>query len=193
MFEYIKGSIAELNPAFVVVDVNGLGYLVQISLQTYSALEGQVEAKIFLHHVVREDAELLYGFATRAEREVFRLLNSVSGVGVNTARVILSSLSTPEVERAILTDDVNALKRIKGIGLKTAQRIVVDLKDKVGKSGEPAQIFGAANNTIRDEALSALVMLGFAKAPATKLVEQLLAEGVATTVEGLIKESLKRL
>lgn len=167
--------------------------MVQISLQTYSALEGQAEAKIFLHHVVREDAELLYGFATRAEREVFRLLNSVSGVGVNTARVILSSLSTPEVERAILTDDVNALKRIKGIGLKTAQRIVVDLKDKVGKSGEPAQIFGAANNTIRDEALSALVMLGFAKAPATKLVEQLLAEGVATTVEGLIKESLKRL
>ena len=193
MFEYIKGSIAELNPAYVVIDVNGLGYLIQISLQTYSALEGQGEGMVYLHHVVREDAELLYGFATRNEREVFRLLNSVSGVGVNTARVILSSLSTQEVERAIITDDVNALKRIKGIGLKTAQRIVVDLKDKVGKSSDPAQIFGAANNTIRDEALSALVMLGFAKAPAVKLIEQLLAEGVATTVEGLIKESLKRL
>ncbi|MBN1990625.1 MAG: Holliday junction branch migration protein RuvA [Bacteroidales bacterium] len=193
MFEYIKGSIAELNPAYVVIDVNGLGYLIQISLQTYSALEGQGEGMVYLHHVVREDAELLYGFATRNEREVFRLLNSVSGVGVNTARVILSSLSTQEVERAIITDDVNALKRIKGIGLKTAQRIVVDLKDKVGKSNDPAQIFGAANNTIRDEALSALVMLGFAKAPAVKLIEQLLAEGVATTVEGLIKESLKRL
>lgn len=194
MYEYLHGVIAELNPAYVVIDCSGVGYLVNISLQTYSAIDGQKEVKIFTHHVVREDAQLLYGFATREERELFRMLVSVSGVGANTARLILSSLSAGNVQKAIVQGDINTLKQIKGIGLKTAQRIIVDLKDKVlGKEAESPQIFASPNNTSRQEALSALVMLGFAKSSAEKVIDQLLASEGDHTAEGLIKAALKRL
>ncbi len=193
MYEYIRGKIVELTPAFVVVETSGIGYIINISLNTYTALEGKAESTIFLHHVVREDAHLLYGFSKKSERELFRLLISVSGVGVNTARVILSSITPDEISSAILQSDVDTLKRIKGIGLKTAQRIVVDLKDKLGKGGAEQEIFNLQNNTIKQEALSALVMLGFAKSAAEKTLSTILKQNPNQTVESLIKEALKGL
>jgi Holliday junction DNA helicase RuvA len=194
MFEYIKGSIADLTPTYVIVDCGGVGYYVNISLQTYSSIEGKKDALVYLHQVIREDAHLLFGFASKEERDLFRLLISVSGVGANTARVILSSMSAIEIQKVIMQADVNALKQIKGIGLKTAQRIVVDLKDKVsGKDLESAQLFASINNTIRQEALSALVMLGFNKTAAEKVLDQLLKVESNQSVEGLIKLALKQL
>lgn len=194
MFEYIKGSVAELTPTYVVVDSAGIGYYVNISLQTYSGFEGKKEILAYLHQVIREDAHLLFGFASKDERELFRLLISVSGVGANTARVILSSMSASEIQKAIQNADINALKQIKGIGLKTAQRIVVDLKDKVfGKEIGSAQLFTSLNNTTRQEALSALVMLGFNKSAVEKVLDLLIKENSSQSVEGLIKLALKRL
>jgi len=194
MFEYVKGSIADLTPTYVIVDCGGVGYYVNISLQTYSSIEGKKDALVYLHQVIREDAHLLFGFASKEERDLFRLLISVSGVGANTARVILSSMSAIEIQKVIMQADVNALKQIKGIGLKTAQRIVVDLKDKVsGKDLESAQLFTSINNTTRQEALSALVMLGFNKTAAEKVLDQLLKVESNQSVEGLIKLALKQL
>jgi len=194
MFEYIKGSIADLTPTYVIVDCGGVGYYVNISLQTYSSIEGKKDALVYLHQVIREDAHLLFGFASKEERDLFRLLISVSGVGANTARVILSSMSAIEIQKVIMQADVNALKQIKGIGLKTAQRIVVDLKDKVsGKDLESSQLFTSINNTTRQEALSALVMLGFNKTAAEKVLDQLLKVESNQSVEGLIKLALKQL
>jgi holliday junction DNA helicase RuvA len=194
MFEYIKGPVADLTPTFIIVDCGGVGYYVNISLQTYSSFEGKKEALVYLHQVVREDAHLLFGFASKDERELFRLLISVSGVGANTARVILSSMSAAEIQKAIVSADINALKQIKGIGLKTAQRIVVDLKDKVfGKDTGSAQLFSLVNNTTRGEALSALVMLGFNKSAVEKVLDQLLKDEINQSVEVLIKNALKRL
>jgi len=194
MFEYVKGPITDITPAYVVIESAGIGYYMNISLQTFSILEGKKEALIYLHLVVREDAHLLYGFANKDERELFRHLISVSGVGANTARVILSSMSAAEIQNAISLADINALKQIKGIGLKTAQRIVIDLKDKVfGKEIGSAQLFSSVNNTTRHEALSALVMLGFNKSAVEKVLDQLLKDQNTLNVEGLIKLALKRL
>jgi Holliday junction DNA helicase RuvA len=194
MYEYVKGPIAELTPAYVVIDCGGVGYNVNISLQTYSSFEGKKEILVYLHQVVREDAHLLFGFASKDERELFRMLISVSGVGANTARVILSSMSAAEIQKAIMQADINALKQIKGIGLKTAQRIVVDLKDKVaGKDLGSGQLFASPNNTTRHEALSALVMLGFNKSAVEKVLDQLLKTDNSPSVEGLIKLALKQL
>jgi Holliday junction DNA helicase RuvA len=176
-----------------VIEAGGIGYVVNVSLITYAALEGQTDAMLYLHQVVRDDAHLLYGFIDKSERELFRQLISVSGVGANTARVILSSLSADEISQAIMQGDVNTLKRIKGIGLKTAQRIVVDLKDKLGKSATEQDIFATANNTVRHEALSALVMLGFSKGAAEKSIEQLIKQNPSHSVESLIKDALKGL
>lgn len=194
MFDYISGSIARLTPTHVVVDNSGLGYLMAISLQTYAAIDGKDKVKLFVHQVIREDAHLLYGFATEQEREVFLLLLSVSGVGAGTARLILSSLSVGELQQAIATDNVNTIKQVKGVGLKTAQRIVVDLRDKIFKeSADSSQIFAASNNTSRQEALSALTMLGFAKAAAEKTLDQIVKTEGELPVEQLIKHALKRL
>jgi holliday junction DNA helicase RuvA len=198
MYEFIEGTIEELTPAYVVVQTGGIGYIIHISLNTYSQLsENQKKnikiSKVFLHHVVREDAQLLFGFFSLQERGIFRLLITVSGVGANTARMILSSLGTIDIQKAISEGNVNILKGVKGIGLKTAQRIIIDLKDKIGLDGTTNENFFQLNNTIKDEALSALVTLGFSKSTVEKIIDKLLATEANISVEELIKQSLKNI
>ena len=193
MIDYIKGAVAKITPACVVLETVGMGYFINISLTTFSELEKKTEAKILIHEVIREDAHQLFGFATDKERDIFRHLISVTGVGANTARMMLSSLSPAELEIAIIGSDVNILKGIKGIGLKTAQRIIVDLKEKLGKSGDSAEIFASSDNTNREEALSALVMLGFAKSAVSKILDKIVREERNLTVEAMIKKALKSL
>lgn len=193
MYEYIKGFLAESSPTYAVVECGGIGYYVNISVNTYSQISSQKEVMLFVHQIVREDALLLYGFATKEERTVFRQLISVSGVGANTAGVMLSSMSVKEIVGAIMTENVNAIKSVKGIGLKTAQRVIIELKDKVTSAGSAdVTNFGAVAG-IRDEALAALVMLGFVKNQAAKVLDKLLADGQITSVEILIKQALKQL
>jgi len=194
MYEYIQGKITGLTPANAVIEAGSIGYFIHISLNTYSLINGKENAKLFLHQVVREDAHLLYGFAELAERELFRLLISVNGIGSNTALMMLSSLSPEEIRQAILQENVVLLKSIKGIGAKTAQRVIIDLKDKIGKTAASDQILiSPADNTIRDEALSALVMLGFAKKNIEKELDKLLKASPDLTVEETIKKALKGL
>ncbi|NQU54047.1 MAG: Holliday junction branch migration protein RuvA [Bacteroidetes bacterium] len=193
MYEFIRGTIAEINPASIVIEAAGIGYFVNISLNTYSKLNGKKEGKLLLHHVVREDAHILYGFSDKSERDLFRNLISVNGVGPSTAIIMLSSLNPDELVAAVTTDNVAVLKGVKGIGVKTAQRIIIDLKDKLGKLSESGQISLSADNTIRNEALSALVMLGFVKRDAEKTVTKILQEQPESTVESVIKQALKRL
>ena len=193
MYEFIKGTVADLNPASIVVEAAGVGYFINISLNTYSKFNGKKEVKILLHQTVREDAHILYGFADRSERDLFRNLISVNGVGANTAIMMLSSLNSEEIVAAITTENVAILKGVKGIGAKTAQRIIIDLKDKLGKISETSQILSMPDNTIQIEALSALVMLGFTKKDAEKAVSKILQEQPGATVESVIKQALKRL
>ena len=193
MYEFIRGTIIERNPASIVIEAAGVGYFVNISLNTYSKLSPKKEEILFLHLVVREDAHVLYGFADKDERTLFRNLISVNGVGASTAIMMLSSLNSDEVIAAITTENVAVLKGVKGIGAKTAQRIIIDLKDKLGKLHETDQILLSPNNTIRNEALSALVMLGFVKRDADKAVSTILKEQPDATVESVIKQALKRL
>ena len=200
MIEYVKGQIAELTPATAVVDCHGVGYGLNISLNTFSALQGKQEAKLYVYEAIREDAYVLYGFSTRQERALFLLLISVSGIGGNTARMILSALTPAELVNVISSGNDKLLKTVKGIGLKTAQRIIVDLKDKIA-SGE---IEGAASpNTsatmatghseILEEAVAALTMLGFPPAPSQKVALAILKEEPEAAVERVIKLALKRL
>jgi holliday junction DNA helicase RuvA len=193
MIDYIKGKLAELNPAFCVVENNGIGYFVSISLSTFSKLEGKDDFKLLVHEIIREDSHQFFGFADKEERDIFRLLISVSGVGASTARMMLSSLSHDEIEKAILGSDVNTLKSIKGIGLKTAQRIIIDLKDKLGKQSGTGEIFAFTDNTKREEALSALVMLGFGKSAILKVLDRIIRDEKNLTVEDIIKRALKSL
>jgi len=193
MIDYIKGTVKELSPAHVTVETAGIGYFINISLNTYSKLEKITEAKILIHEVIREDMHQLFGFADEEERNIFRHLISVSGIGANTARMVLSSLAPEEVEKAIAESDVNVLKGVKGIGLKTAQRIIVDLRDKISKQASVAEIFASEDNRKRDEALSALVMLGFARSAVVKVLDRLMKENKNQTVEELIKNALKNL
>lgn len=193
MFEYIRGNITDLNPASVIIETGGIGYYITISLNTYSKLNGRREVQVYTHPVIREDAHLLYGFADLRERSIFRNLITVNGVGSATAMIMLSYLSPDEIVAAISTENIHTLKAVKGIGLKTAQRIIIDLKDKIGKLAEPAQILISADNTIRNEALSALVMLGFVKRDAEKAVNQIVQEQPGITVESVIKQALKSL
>ncbi len=193
MIDYIKGKVSELNPAFVIVENQGIGYFLSISLTTFSKLEGKSDVRILVHEVIREDAHILFGFAEKEEREIFRLLISVSGVGASTARMMLSSLSPGEVETAIVTSEVNILKGVKGIGLKTAQRIILDLKDKLGKQPGSGEIFSFTDNTKREEALSALVMLGFGKSAVIKVLDRIIRDEKSLSVEDLIKRALKNL
>ena len=198
MIEYVKGEIAELSPATAIIDCNGLGYAVNISLNTYSAIQGKNTCKLYIYEAIREDAYVLYGFADKQERELFLLLISVSGIGVNTARMILSALSPSELVNVISTENANLLKTVKGIGLKTAQRVIVDLKDKIKTAapvagGGQSTLLSAMNTEIQEEAVAALTMLGFAAAPSQKVVLAILKEEPDAAVEQVIKLALKRL
>ena len=193
MYEYIQGQLVELSPAYAVIDTGSIAYFINISLNTYSALEGKEGAKLYLHHVVREDAQLLFGFSEKQERELFRQLITVSGIGSNTARMMLSSLQPIELKTAILEGDVNVLKSVKGIGLKTAQRVIIDLKDKIGKSDGSGLSGIPAGSMKKEEALSALVMLGFNKNAVDKTLNKIFKENPNLSVEELIKIALKRL
>lgn len=194
MYEYIHGRIAGLTPTNAVIEAGSIGYFIHVSLNTYSLINGKEQAKLFLHQVVREDAHTLYGFAEQEERELFRLLISVNGIGSNTALMMLSSLNPTEIQNAILEENVNLLKSIKGIGAKTAQRVIIDLKDKIGKGPASDQILiPSSGNTIRNEALSALVMLGFAKKSVEKELDKILKANPELTVEEMIKTALKGL
>jgi len=201
MIEYIRGELAELSPATAVIDCNGVGYAANISLNTYSAIQGKKNCKLYIYEAIREDAYVLYGFAEKQEREIFLLLISVSGIGGNTARMILSALSPAELVNVISTENANLLKTVKGIGLKTAQRVIVDLKDKIKTMGMSAAGGGAsaglllqpANAEVQEEAVSALTMLGFAAATSQKVVLAILKEEPDAPVEKVIKLALKRL
>jgi Holliday junction DNA helicase RuvA len=193
MYDYISGRVTELNPTYVVIDNQGIGYYCNITVNTYSAL-GKVEAaKLFIKEIIREDVHDLYAFLSKEERSLFIMLISVSGVGANTARVILSSLTEKELEVAIASGDVDTLKGVKGIGLKSAQRIIVELKDKISSvsTGEQGEIFASPDNRTNEEALSALTMLGFNKAQVQKALKKLLSAPNSYTVESLIKDALK--
>mgnify|MGYP004702920707 CR=1 FL=1 len=193
MYEFIRGKIAGLNPASVVVETGGIGYFINISLNTYSHISKKDEVHLLLHQVVRDDAHIFYGFAEKRERDLFRNLISVSGVGASTAIMMLSSLSPDEIAVAVAEGNVAMLKAVKGIGIKTAQRIIIDLKDKVGKMAENTQILISSDNTLQNESLSALVMLGFAKKDAEKVVTKIIRDNPDATVERVIKTALKRL
>ena len=191
MYAYISGKVTERTPAYVVVDNHGIGYFINITLNTFTAIGEKEEAKLFVHEQLLEDAHNLFGFFTTEERELFEMLITVSGIGCNTARLILSSLTVNELSNAIANEDVKTIQAVKGIGLKTAQRIIIELKDKLKKNDLPTEIFAAQDNTIKNEALSALTILGFSKAAVDKALDKLLKQMPDATVETLIKEALK--
>lgn len=195
MIDYIKGQITELSPTEVIIETYGIGYRILISLQTYEGLNGKKDVIVYIHHYLREDEELYYGFATKDERELFRLLIGVSGIGASTARMMLSSLTADEIRNAIIAEDINKIKSIKGIGLKSAQRLILELKDKVvkGAGSDNNVLFSSTTNAATEEAVTALVMLGFTKANVTKAVTAVLKENSGASLEEIIKQSLKRL
>lgn len=198
MYDYIQGVITELNPTYAVVEAGGVGYYMTISLQTYAEIEHAESARVYTHFTVREDAQVLYGFATRAEREIFRLLISVSGVGGNTARMILSTYSPQELANIIATENAVLLKNVKGLGLKTAQKIIVELKDKTigfGNSSATATpaLLSTESNETHSEALAALSMLGFSKSASDKVVRGIIQENPGISVEEIIRFALKKL
>jgi Holliday junction DNA helicase RuvA len=191
MYEFIEGEFVEKSPAHLIVKAAHLAYYINISVYTYSELSQLASGRVYLHFVVREDAQLLYGFSSREEREMFRSLISVSGVGANTARLILSSLTPGEVSQAILAGNVTVLQGIKGIGAKSAQRIIVDLRDKIGKGAGIDDLIISQDNTTREEALSALVALGFPKKTVEKILTRILSEQPELSVEEVVKAALK--
>ena len=193
MIEYISGSIAELTPTYVIVDNHGIGYEMNISLTTFSELENKKDVRLLAHEVIREDAHVLFGFSTARERALFRLLIGVSGVGANTARMLLSSASPAELEMVITSGDVKRLKAVKGVGAKTAERVIVDLRDKIKPAGDTLVLEQTPASEAFDEALAALTMLGFAAAPSQKVVLAILKEEPDAPVEKVIKLALKRL
>ena len=193
MIEYICGKVAELTPTYVIIDNNGIGYELNISLSSFSELEGKSETKMLVHEVIREDAHLLFGFTTAGERSLFRELIGVSGVGANTARRILSSIAPAELEQVISGGDDKRLKSVKGVGAKTAQRIIVDLKDKIKPSGDTLLFQPEPVSEAYDEALAALLMLGFAKPQSQKALQKLFKENPSLKVEQAIKKALTML
>ena len=194
MIDYIKGRTVELTPTDMVVECYGIGYRILISLQTYEGFNGKDDVTVYIHHYLREDEELYYGFSTKDERELFRLLIGVSGIGASTARMMLSSLTAEEIRNAIIAEDINKIKSIKGIGLKSAQRLILELKDKVVKgAGADTSIFQNATNSTVEEAATALVMLGFTKPNVNKALTSVTKEKPGASVEELIKLALKKL
>ena len=194
MIEYIKGEITDLTPTYCVLETNGIGFQLNVSLVTYQELQGKTAARLYVYENIREDAHVLYGFLTKAERELFLLLISVSGVGSATARMILSSFAVEELQEIIATGNVNAIKSVKGIGLKSAQRIIVDLKDKIGIMHNAQctmhNVVVGANNENMEEAVAALVALGFQKAASVKVVEKLMKEDASMAVGKIVKRAL---
>lgn len=195
MIDYIKGQIIELTPTQLILENGGIGYNILISLQTFEAFQLKTEAVAYIHHYIREDEEQYFGFATKDERELFRLLIGVSGIGVASARMMLSTLTSEEIRQAILAEDVNRIKSVKGIGLKSAQRLIIELKDKIVKGGGAAEtaLFQAPSSAITEEATTALVMLGFSKASISKVLPGILKDQPSAKVEDLIKAALKKL
>jgi len=195
MIDYIKGQIIELTPTELILENNGIGYSILISLQTYEAFQLKTQAVAYIHHYIREDEELYYGFATKDERELFRLLIGVSGIGVASARMMLSTLTSEEIRQAILSENVSKIKSVKGIGLKSAQRLIIELKDKIVKGGGSADtaLFQAPNAAITEEATTALVMLGFSKANISKVMPAILKDNPSARVEDIIKAALQKL
>jgi holliday junction DNA helicase RuvA len=193
MYDYFQGKVVEKNPAYVVLDCHGIGYMLNISINTFDKIPNSGDCKLFAHQAIREDAHVLYGFAEPEERVMFRDLISVSGVGAATARVMLSSMSPNDIQSAIVNGDVSRLKAIKGIGEKTAQRIIVDLKGRVGKeSFGSAPIIGGGHNILRSEALNAFETLGFARNAAEKAIDKIIREeGNSISLEELVKRVLK--
>lgn len=192
MYDYIKGNVAELTPTYVVLDNHGVGYMINISLNSFNALQHQEDVvNVYVYEAIREDAHLLYGFTERRERELFLLLISVSGVGANTARMILSSLTPSDLEQTIVSENVGILKSVKGIGAKTAERIIVDLKDKIKLSTDTLLDKSQVTSEVFDEAMSALVMLGFTKQMSQKALKKLFTAEPTITVEQAIKKALK--
>lgn len=199
MIEYIKGELTDLTPAFATIEVAGIGYGLNISLNTFSAIQGKKEVKLYVYEAIREDAHQLYGFVNKKEREMFLLLITVNGVGANTARMMLSGLSVAELCNAISTGNARLIQNVKGIGKMTAQRIIVDLRDKIVVLGIADELpaggtmTAPVNNAVKDEAVSALTMLGFAPAPSQKVVLQILQEQPDAPVETVVKLALKQI
>lgn len=193
MYEYISGKLSELTPTYAVVEANSIGFMVHITLNSYTALEGKPDAKLYIEEVIREDAFNLYGFSDKDERVLFRQLMSVSGVGANTASVILSSFSVLELQQVIANGDVNSIKKVKGIGLKTAQRLIIDLKDKVVPSATADGVIPLNNERSEDrsEAIAALTMLGYTPADSSALVDKVLASQPDLPLNKLVKEALR--
>lgn len=195
MIDYIKGSIINLSPTSLVIENNGIGYSMLISLQTYQALEDKKEATVYVHQYFREDLQEYYGFASKDERELFELLIGVSGIGVGSARMMLSSLTAEEIRQAILSEDVAKIKSVKGIGLKSAQKVIIELKDKIvkGEGADSGQIFSSGRNEIAEEASRALIMLGFSKPAVNKSIQAVLKANPNAKVEDVIKSALQML
>tara|TARA_Y100000739_G_C20575838_1_gene450208 strand:+ start:776 stop:1354 length:579 start_codon:yes stop_codon:yes gene_type:complete len=192
MITFLKGKLIEKNPTDIVLDVNGVGYRINISLNTFSKIDDKENCFIYTYFHVKEDAQILYGFSNKEERSVFKLLISVSGIGPNTAQVIMSSMSPENLQRAVMTNDIESIKSVKGIGLKSAQRLILDLKDKISKISLQDSS-SRINNTIKDEALSALKMLGFARKNIETVIDKTLLDSEDITVEDLIKQVLNKM
>lgn len=190
MIEYIKGSITQLTPTYMVIETAGIGYGIEISVSTFDSLQGKESARIFIHEIIREDAHLLFGFGSAKERELFRLLIGVSGVGANTARTVLSALPPSSLEAAIAQGEVNTLKSVKGVGAKTAERIIVDLCDKIKPGDDTLLNVGGKRNETFEEALAALVMLGFQRQASVKALKKIYDADPLTTAEKAIKKAL---
>lgn len=193
MITHIRGKLVEKNPTFAVIETNGVGYWLNISLNTYSQLPDNEFVILYTHLSIKEDAHTLYGFINKTEREIFRLLISVSGVGPSIARTMLSSMTTDEIQQAIASNNVSVIQSVKGIGVKTAQRVLVDLRDKISKTYAVDEVYFSQSNTIKNEALSALEVLGFNRKQVEKVVDKILLEDKNVSVEVLIKNALKNL
>lgn len=193
MIEFIKGEIAELTPTYIVIDTGGLGYMINITLTDYTALDGQKQARMLIHEAIREDAYVLYGFLTEQSRSLFRLLIGVSGVGANTARSILSAVPADSLEAAIMAGDHNMLKKIKGIGAKTAQRIIVDLRDKIKPTGETLNIQSVSTSDVFDEALTALTILGYTRQESQKVLKKIFEADPTVNVDKALRQALNML
>jgi len=193
MITQIKGRLVEKSPTELVIDCNGIGYLVNISLNTYSLLSESESISLYTHLQVKEDSHTLFGFFEKTERNLFRKLISVSGIGASTARTMLSSLSPDEIQRAILSENVTTIQSIKGIGLKTAQRVIIELRDKVAVLGDIDSSIMGMSNSIREEALSALEVLGYSRKQTTKVIDKIIGDNSEISVEGIIKDALNKL